>query len=126
MKAMIANAGQEGEIYPDFVPFTPIELRKHIGLYFLHGLAPSQLLNMKFKTQRENCINGNDFVRVCLGPNSDRRHRHFRRFFSVQNPLAVPPPTSTNPNFKVDPFLAWMKTVSMEAWQLGKIISVDE
>ena len=46
--------------------------------------------------------------------------------FCVQDPLIIPPPTSTNLNFKVESFLEWMKVISMEAWQLGKIISVDE
>ena len=125
-KAMQSNAGQEGEVYSDFTQFTPIELRKHIGVYFLHGLAPSPTISMKFKKQSQNCINGNDFVSSCLGPNAERRHKHFRRFFSVQDPLIIPPPTSTNPNWKIESLLEWMKAISMEAWQLGKKISVDE
>ena len=125
-KALISNAGQEGEIYPDFVPFTAIELRKHIGVYFVHGLAPSPTMKMKFKRQGANIMNGNDFVSLCLGPNADRRHKHFRRFFAVQDPLKQRPSSSTNPNFKLEPFLSWMKRISMEVWQLGKTISVDE
>ena len=41
VKALLANAGNVGEIYPDWKPFTPIELRKHIGVYFIDGLFPS-------------------------------------------------------------------------------------
>ena len=32
-KTLIPNAGQEGEVYLDYTPFTNDELRKHIGLY---------------------------------------------------------------------------------------------
>ena len=60
-KALMANAGHEGEIYPDFKPFSPIELRKHIGVYFVHGLAPSPSISMNFKPHSENNVNGNDF-----------------------------------------------------------------
>ena len=125
-KALLANAGQKGEIYPDFKPFTPTELRKHIGVYFVHGLSPSPHVNQKFQSQADNPMNGNDFVKSCLGPNATRRHKHFKHFLAVQDPLQINPSREQYPNWKVEPLLIWMKKVSMEAWKCGRIISVDE
>ena len=61
-----------GEVYPDLEPFSLIELRKHIDVYFIHRLAPSPHVSMKFKLQRDNVLNGNDFVKTCLVPNAER------------------------------------------------------
>ena len=90
--ALMQNTGVEGEIYPDFKPFIPEEIRKHLGVYILHGLSPTPELNMKFQSQAEDDINGNDFVKRCLGPAAVRRHKHFRRFFATQSPLIIPSP----------------------------------
>ena len=80
-KALMQNSGIEGEIYPDFKPFILEYLRKHLGVYIVHGLSPTQEFNMKFQSQSEDNINGNDFVKRCIGPAAVRRHKHFRRFF---------------------------------------------
>ena len=125
-KALMDNAGNIGEIYPDFYPFTPNELRKHLGLYIVHGLAPSPEVSMKFKSQSEDDINGNNFVNRSLGPQAVRRHKHFRRFFATQNPLLRPPSTKDSPNWKVDSFLKWIIKISTKAWRLSQKISVDE
>ena len=90
------NAGVEVEIYPDFKPFIPEELRKHLGVYIVPGLSPTPELNMKFQSQAEDDINGNDFVKRCLVPSAVRRHKHFHRFFATPAPLIIPPPNSTN------------------------------
>ena len=79
---------------------------------------------MKFQSQSEDDINGNDFVKLCLGPEVVRRHKHFRRFFATQSPLIIPPQNS--PNRKIEEFLKWIKRLSNKAWGLAKIISVDE
>ena len=47
-KALLSNAGQEGKIYPDWVPFTNDELRYHVGVYMVHGLSPLPHVSMKF------------------------------------------------------------------------------
>ena len=78
-KALLANSGQEDEIYPDFKPFSNDELRKHIGVYMVHGLAPSLHVSMKFASQQEDDINGNDFIKLCMGPAAVRRHKTIRR-----------------------------------------------
>lgn len=79
-----------------------------------------------FKSHSENNINGNDFVHRCLGPGTARQHIHFKRFFAVQDTLKRALPLSTCQNWKFDPFLNWMKSVSMKAWRLGKSVSVDD
>ena len=38
-KALMQNSGVDGEIYPDFKPFIPEELRKLLGVYIVHGLS---------------------------------------------------------------------------------------
>ena len=81
---------------------------------------------MKFKSQREDPMNGNDFISSCLGPNAERRHTHFKRFFGVQDPLKCVLLSSTHPNWKVEPFLEWIKFVSMSVWKCGRKISVDK
>ena len=86
-KALLANAGQDGEVYPDFTPFTNDRLRQEISVYMIQGLGPAPQVSMKFKSQQEDDINGNDFINRSLGPGAVRRHKHFRRFLlhSVQS-----------------------------------------
>ena len=126
MKALLDNAGNEGEIYPYFTPFLPAELRQYIALYMIHGLNPLPSLEKKFQSQAQDDISRNDFIKRNLGPGAQRRLKHFKRFFAVQDPRLAVPPTSSQPNFKIDPFLSWIKLVRMEAWRLGKIVSVDK
>ena len=51
---------KKGKLYPDFKHFLPIELLKHIAVYFVQELAPSPSINMKFEMQHDNDINWND------------------------------------------------------------------
>ena len=44
----------------------------------------------------------------------------------MQDPMTPNPSSSQYPNWKVKPFLEWMKWISMAAWKCGRIISVDE
>ena len=125
-KTLISNAGQEGEVYPDYTPFTNDELRKHIGLYMVHGLDPSPQASMEFTSQEQDEINGNYFVKWSLGPAATRRHKHFRRFFATQCPVNSAPTRSSKPNWKLELFLEWIKSVSQKAWNHGEKISVDE
>ena len=118
------NDGIEGEIYPDFKPFIPEELRKHLGVFIVHGRSSTPDFNMKFQSQAEDDINGNDFVKWCLGPAAVRRHKHFRRFFATQYPLIITPPKSYNQ--MIEELLKWIKRVSKKAWRLSKKIYVDE
>ena len=129
IRAQQENAGELGGpngLYPDWKPFTIKELRQHIGVRMLHGIAPTPQLAMKFKSQTDDVVNGNDFVHRCLGPNATRRHKHFRRFFAVQNPVLHVPPRSTDPNWKIREWLDFVQSTSIEAWMCGFEISVDE
>ena len=120
------NAGNPGYAYPDFKPFTPREIEQHITLYFLQWIAPVPQANMRFKSQRDDPIAGNDLVARVFGKNGGRRHKHFKCFFTLTNPLKVPPPRSENPNYKVYTLLRHMQIVCAEAWDPGVDFSGDE
>lgn len=128
-KAYQENAGGLGGangLYPDWVPFSVREFRQHIGVRLLHGISPTPRLEMKFKSQAEDPVNGNDLIYRLFGPNATRRHKHFRRFLTVQNPIKKVPPRSEDPNWKVREFLDFVQSTSMSAWICGMEISVDE
>ena len=101
-------------------------LRKHIDLYMVHGLAPSPQVSMKFTSQEQDEINGNGFLKWSLGSAATRRHKHFRCFFATQCSVKPDPTRSSKPNWKLEPFLEWIKSLPQKAWKLGEKISVDE
>ena len=79
------NAGLGGK-YSDFKDFTLDELMKHTSLYLLQGLSPSPQIEIKFKLQDEDPVNGNDLVHWAFGGQSAslvRRHKHFKSFLLV-------------------------------------------
>jgi hypothetical protein len=125
-KALISNAGQPGNLYPDWKPFMVTEIKKFIGLYILQGLSPSPQVKIKFKPQSIYAINGSDLCSSVFGENTEKRHKQFKSFFAVQNHLLPVPSKITHPNGKVDPFLAWVQTISMEAWGVCSHLSGDE
>jgi hypothetical protein len=125
-KALLLNAGQPGYLYPDWKPFSVSEVKKFIGLYIFQGLSPSPQLKMKFKLQSVDPINGSDLCSSVFGLNAEKRHKQFKSFFAVQNSLLPLPPKTTHPNWKIDPFLAWVQTISMAAWDVGSHLSGDE
>ena len=91
LRASLSNAGKHGTIYTDFKDFTPVKLMKHIGVYFLQGVSPPPRVELKMKPQCMDPINGNDMVFKALGTNAERRHRHFKLFFAIQDPrIAIP------------------------------------
>ena len=79
---------------------------------------------MEFTSQEQDEINGNDFVKRSLGPAATRRHKQFCRFFSTQCPVKPSATFSCKTNWKLEPFLEWIKSVSQKAWKLGEEISV--
>ena len=99
---------------------------KHIGVYFLNGVSPSPRVEMKMNAQSVDPFNGNDMVYNSLGPNSERRHRHFKCFFSVQDPRIAIPSKKTHPNWKIEPLLKQALRVSKEAVIPGQDASIDE
>jgi hypothetical protein len=125
-KALLANAGGGGGPYANFKPFSMKEVRSHLGLYLLHGLSPSPRVEMKFRSQEEDPVNGNDMCHHVFGKAGVTRAKEFKAFFAAVNPLIPPPPTSRSPNHKVDPLLHHLMSISKKAVVLGKDISVDE
>jgi Transposase IS4 len=97
-----------------------------IGLYILNGLNPSPDLNMKFKSQVEDPIQGNDFVTNNFKPNAVKKHKWFRAFFCVQNPKQPVPDRKVNPLHKVSSFLKWMQQVFLSAWVPAKDLAGNE
>jgi hypothetical protein len=125
LKAILMNAG--ATFYQgSFKPFTPLEIRWFLALYILQGLSPSPQIKMKFLPQSVDRINGNDMCCHVFGPNAAKRHKEFKAFFTVQDPRKKVPPRVMHPNFKIDPFLRWIQSESMEAFDLGRFISIDE
>jgi len=92
----------------------------------LQGLAPSPQVKYKFQSQAADPVNGNDLCHEVFGKNAKKRHKHFKAFFAVQDPHKAVPNKMTHPNFKVDPFLSWIQSVSMEAWEMGEKLFCDE
>jgi hypothetical protein len=106
-KAMLACAGKEGAIYEeDWRPFSMKEIRQHLGLYILSGLSPSPHVEWKFKPQSASQTHRSDFVYNAFGPNAERRHRHFKCFFTVQDPSIHPPSRKKRQNWKVWPLIS--------------------
>ena len=95
-------------------------------MYMVHGLAPSTQVSMKFTSQEQDEINGNDFVKRSLGPAATCRHEHFCRLFSTQWPVNPPLTRSSKPYLKLETLLEWIKSASQKAWKLGEKILVDE
>ena len=115
-KAMLAGAGRYGICYSDFRDFTAQEIRQHIGLYILNGLSPSPRVEYKLRSQQMDKIHGNDFVYRSFGKNAERRHRHFKCFFSCQNPTIYTPCRKQYPNWNVRPLLSWMNFLFPSIW----------
>ena len=53
-KAMMHNAGEGGTEHPSFKVFTVDEIMQHLGLYILHGIAPSPQIEMKLDSSKIN------------------------------------------------------------------------
>ena len=129
LRAIKENAGLGGKYGKDWTPFTLDELMKHIGLYLFQGLSPSPQVEMKFYSQSEDPVNGNDFIKEAFGGMtgvSQRRHRHFKSFFTSVDPTIPVPDRDTHPNWKVHPFLKHILDVSQKAVFMGRDLSCDE
>ena len=126
LKATLAGAGKGGTYYTDFVSFSVEEIRQHMGLYIFHGLSPSPRIEYKFSPQHKDKVHGNDYIHRSFGPNAARRHKHFKAFFSCQNPAIDPPDCSRFPNWKVRPLLTWMNFIFPLVWLLGLCFYIDE
>ena len=97
---MLSFAGEKNYPYPDFKPFTVSELKQHLALYVVNGLCPSPRAEMKFQPQSIDPINGNDFIFRSFVSNAERRHRHFKAFFTMQDPRLIVPDRDKEPTGK--------------------------
>eukprot|EP00978_Attheya_sp_CCMP212_P016199 scaffold42240_cov60-Attheya_sp.AAC.6 len=52
--------------------------------------------------------------------------KHYKAFFTIQDPRMVAPDRKKVPNFKIEPMLAHMLEVPINAWLLGPNASVNE
>ena len=127
-RATLESAGIGGK-YSDFTSFSLPELMQHIGLYLLQALSPSPQVDMKFCSQKDDPVNGNDLIHTSFGgkaATSQRRHRHFKSFFASNDPCHPVPSRDEAPNWKVHPFLKHILKVSQEAVFMGRDLSCDE
>jgi len=81
---------------------------------------------MKMQTQSVDPFIGNDMVYNSLGSNSERRHRHFKYFFSLQDPRIAIPSKKIYPNWKIEPLLKQALRVSKEAVIPGQDPPINE
>ena len=80
-----------GGKYHDFQSFTLPELMQHIGLYLLQALSPSPQIDMKFNSQKEDPVNGNDFVHNSFGgmPAISKRRQGWNFQFGASSRLGT-------------------------------------
>lgn len=126
-KARLANAGKGGTFYRDYQgDFTVKETRQHLGLYIWNGLSPSPRMDLKFQSQADDPVNGNDYIKSELGPGAERRHKHFRAFFAVSDPLKAIPDRKQVPLFKIQRLVRWINFISFASVNLGTHLAIDE
>ena len=99
---------------------------RHIGIYMLNGFCPSPQVEMKFDSQERNPKNGNDICNRVFGTGKRRRHKEFKAFLAIQDPVNPVPSRKTHPNCKVQPLLKHVIMVSKAAIVLGKGSTMDE
>lgn len=126
VKALIANAGRRGGKYSKFVDFTKEEFMSHLSLYLLHAISPSPQINFKFKSEIEDPVNGSTLCHEVFGNGGVTRHKEFKAFFSATDPIVPTPPTSSHPNWKIDPCLKHFVRVSKNCMFIGTSIAIDE
>ena len=64
LKASLADAGKDGSCYQDFKDFSTNEIRQGFGLYVVQGLCHSPRVELKFRSQQQYKVHGNDFVYI--------------------------------------------------------------
>ena len=61
-----------------------------------------------------------------LGPNAEVGHRQFKKYLTLNDPRAIPPPRKDDSNYKVNPIIKQMVHTSKKAMNMGQNIIVDE
>ena len=72
-KAQQYGAGERGGLYKDWKPFTHEDIERMLAIYIIQGLNPSPQLEMKFATQSEDPIQGNDLIASIFGSAGGKR-----------------------------------------------------
>ena len=90
----------------------------------LQGIYPNSGVEFKFKPQRVDKVNVNDFVYLLFGTNAEKRHFHFRAFFSAQDTVIDTPTRMDLPNWKVRPFIKFLNIVANDTCKLVLEFSV--
>jgi hypothetical protein len=67
-----------------------------------------------------------DFGKESFRKNEEKKFKMWKLFFGVQDPRKATPSKKTHPNWKIDPFLAWMQNVFRVAWNFGRHGSCDK
>jgi hypothetical protein len=94
---------------------------------FLNKLSPSPQLEIKFSTQNNDPVNGNDLCnRVFGGSKGLRGCKMFKAFFCLNDPKKEVPKRSDDPNYKIGRLMRHMQLVSQEAWDPGPDLAIDE
>ena len=99
---------------------------QHLGVYILNGLSPSPQVEMKFDLQNKNRTNGSNFCYNKFGSCARRRHKEFKAFFAVQDPMKPTLIRKTHPNWKIQVLFWHAIIVSKDAIFLGSSLSSDE
>ena len=125
-KAMVENAGRRGEKYKGIKDFTEKEMMTHLGVYLLHGIPPAPQIEMKFISYLDDPVNGSNMCNNIFGRSGVTCHKEFKTFFACVSPLLPTTPSTSHPNWKLDPLLKHMMRVAKDGMHIGQSISVDE
>ena len=119
---------QKGLLEEEVLNFSSEELMTHIGLYVLQGVSPSPQIEMKFCSQHEDPVNGNDLCCRVFGGKSkgEKRHWQFKKFFACVDPIVPTPLVKNSSNWKIEKLVKQILHISKQAMLIGKWISIDE
>ena len=119
---------QKGMLDEKWLNFSSDEIMAHIGLYVLQGVSPSPQIEMKFSSQQEDPVNGNDLCHRIFGGKSkgNKRHRLFKTYFAACDPVVPTPDSKESPNWKVEKLIKQIMHISKQAMLIGKWVSVDK
>jgi len=83
-------------------------------------------MEMKFKPQQYDPVQGNDFITQHIGSNAERRWKHFKAFFALQDPRKDTPNRKVQPLHKVHRIVNWINYIGPMVMLLGEHAAVDE
>ena len=99
---------------------------QHLSLYLLHGNSPSPQIEMKFKDENEDPVNGSTLCNRIFGKRGMTKQKEFKAFSGSVNPLVPTLTISSHPNWKIDPLLKYCMGLAKEVVIIGKHVSVSE